>query len=81
VVAGVLFTADRAIGDVLLASFLKHERIEMSRVPYRDVAQQPATNLAEGRIRLYPRDTIQYRDGARIIARSDREKPLGMKDA
>jgi hypothetical protein len=26
----------------------------------------------ETAVRLYPRDTIQYRDGARIIARSDR---------
>jgi hypothetical protein len=25
----------------------------------------------ETAVRLYPRDTIQYRDGARIIARSE----------
>jgi hypothetical protein len=39
-----------------------------------------ANNLIVGRaayetaVRLYPGDTIQYRDGARIIARSDRPK-------
>ena len=38
-----------------------------------------ATNLLLGRaayetaVRLYPRDLIQYRDGARIIAKSDRD--------
>jgi hypothetical protein len=38
-----------------------------------------ANNLLVGRaayetaVRLYPRDTIQYRDGARIIARSDKD--------
>jgi hypothetical protein len=30
---------------------------------------------AETAVRLYPRDVIQYRDGARIIARSDEPKP------
>jgi hypothetical protein len=41
-----------------------------------------ASNLIVGRAayetaaRLYPKDVIQYRDGARIIARSDRGKPL-----
>jgi hypothetical protein len=41
-----------------------------------------ANNLVVGRaayetaVRLYPRDVIQYRDGARVIARSDRGKPL-----
>jgi hypothetical protein len=39
-------------------------------------------NLLVGRaayetaVRLYPQDVIRYRDGARIIARSDRGKPL-----
>jgi hypothetical protein len=28
---------------------------------------------ADGAVRLYPRDVIQYRDGARIIERSDRD--------
>ena len=37
-----------------------------------------ATNLIIGRaayetaVRLYPKDSIQYRDGARIIARTNR---------
>jgi hypothetical protein len=51
--------------------------------PFRVVRVNPeddviacANNLVVGRaayeaaVRLYPRDTIQYRDGARIIARS-----------
>jgi hypothetical protein len=57
------------------------------RVSSDDEVIARANNLIVGRaayetaVRLYPRDTIQYRDGARIIARSDREKPIGMKDA
>ena len=39
--------------DFLIASFLDHAHLEMSRVPYRDAVQQPATDLAEGRIHLY----------------------------
>jgi hypothetical protein len=57
------------------------------RVNSDDEVIARANNLIVGRaayetaVRLYPRDTIQYRDGARIIARSNCEKPLGMKDA
>jgi hypothetical protein len=47
------------------------------RVNSEDVVIARANNLIVGRaayetaVRLYPRDTIQYRDGARIIAGSD----------
>jgi hypothetical protein len=47
------------------------------RVNSEDEVLARATNLIIGRAayetarRLFPRDTIQYRDGARIIARSD----------
>jgi tripartite-type tricarboxylate transporter receptor subunit TctC len=47
------WAAGTGTSDFLIASFLKHARIEMSRVPYRDTVQQPATDLAEGRIHLY----------------------------
>jgi hypothetical protein len=49
------------------------------RVNSEDEVIARASNLLVGRaayetaVRLYPKDTIQYRDGARIIARSDRE--------
>jgi hypothetical protein len=47
------------------------------RVNSEDEVIARANNLIVGRaayataVRLYPRDTIQYRDGARIIARSE----------
>jgi hypothetical protein len=47
------------------------------RVNSEDEVLARANNLIVGRaayetaVRLYPQDTIQYRDGARIIARSD----------
>jgi len=47
------------------------------RVNSEDEVLALANNLTVGRaayetaVRLYPRDTIQYRDGARIIARSE----------
>jgi hypothetical protein len=50
------------------------------RVSSDDEVIARANNLIVGRaayetaVRLYPRDTIQYRDGARIIERSDRGK-------
>jgi hypothetical protein len=50
------------------------------RVNSQDEVLARAANLIVGRaafetaVRLYPRDTIQYRDGARIIARSDQTK-------
>jgi len=50
------------------------------RINSEDEILARATNLIIGRaayetaVRLYPRDTIQYRDGARIIARSDRDQ-------
>jgi hypothetical protein len=50
------------------------------RVTSEDEALARANNLIIGRaayetaVRLYPQDTIQYRDGARVIARSDRER-------
>jgi tripartite-type tricarboxylate transporter receptor subunit TctC len=47
------WAAGTGMGDFLIASFLKHGQIEMSRVPYRDTVQQPATDLAEGRIHMY----------------------------
>jgi hypothetical protein len=49
------------------------------RVNSDDEVIARANNLLVGRaayetaVRLYPGDTIQYRDGARIIARSDGE--------
>jgi hypothetical protein len=49
------------------------------RINSQDEVIARANNLIVGRAayetarRLYPLDTIQYRDGARIIARSDRE--------
>lgn len=42
-----------------------------------------AVNLVVGRaayetaVRLFPRDTIQFRNGAQIIARSDRDTTAG----
>jgi len=48
------------------------------RVIREDEVIARANNLLVGRaayetaVRLYPRDTIQYRDGARIIATSDK---------
>ncbi len=50
------------------------------RVNSEDEILARATNLIIGRaayetaLRMYPRDTIQYRDGARIIDRSDRDE-------
>jgi hypothetical protein len=46
------------------------------RINSGDEVLARAANLILGRaaIRLYPRDAIQYRDGARVIARSDRPK-------
>jgi hypothetical protein len=47
------------------------------RVNSEDEVIARANNLIVGRaayetaVRLYPRDTIQYRDGARIIAKSE----------
>ena len=52
----------------------------VTRINSEDEILARATNLIIGRaayetaVRLYPRDTIQYRDGARIIARSDRDQ-------
>jgi hypothetical protein len=49
------------------------------RVIREDEVIARANNLLVGRaayetaVRLYPRDLIMYRDGARIIARSDRD--------
>jgi tripartite-type tricarboxylate transporter receptor subunit TctC len=40
------------ISDFLLAAFLRHESLDMSKVPYRDTVQ-PSTDAAEGRIQLY----------------------------
>jgi len=40
------------ISDFLFASFLQHENLDMSKVPYRDTVQ-PATDVAEGRIQFY----------------------------
>jgi hypothetical protein len=51
------------------------------RVNSEDEILARATNLIIGRaayetaVRLYPKDTIQYRDGARIIARTDEPRP------
>jgi hypothetical protein len=51
------------------------------RVSSEDEVIARANNLIIGRaayetaVRLYPRDTIQYREGARIIARCDRPGP------
>jgi len=50
------------------------------RVNSKDEVIARANNLIVGRaayetaVRLYPRDVIQYRDGARIITRSDGER-------
>jgi hypothetical protein len=50
------------------------------RVNSEDEVIARTNNLIVGRaayetaVRLYPKDVIQYRDGARIIARSDRER-------
>jgi hypothetical protein len=55
---------------------------EVIRVNSEDEILALATNLIIGRaayetaVRLFPKDTIQYRDGARIIARSDRDQVL-----
>jgi tripartite-type tricarboxylate transporter receptor subunit TctC len=38
--------------EFLLASFLKHAQLDMTKVPYRDTVAH-ATDLAEGRIQLY----------------------------
>ncbi len=52
------------------------------RVNSEDEVLARANNLIVGRaayetaVRLYPRDLIQYRDGARLIARSE---PLNKK--
>ena len=49
----------------------------MIRVNSQDEVIARANNLIVGRaahetaVRLYPRDVIQYREGARIIARSE----------
>ena len=49
------------------------------RVNSQDEVLARAANLIVGRaayetaVRLYPKDLIHYRDGARIIARSDEE--------
>src|SRR5499427_3767389 len=40
------------ISDFLFASFLQHENLSMSKVPYRDTVQ-PSTDVAEGRIQFY----------------------------
>jgi hypothetical protein len=48
------------------------------RINSHDEVLACAANLIVGRaayetaVRMFPRDTIQYRNGARIIARSDR---------
>jgi len=53
------------------------------RVNSEDEVIARANNHLVGRaayetaVRLYPRDTIQYRDEAKIIERSDRERGLG----
>jgi hypothetical protein len=50
------------------------------RVNSEDEVIARANDLLVGRaayetaVRLYPKDHIQYRDGARTIARSDRER-------
>jgi hypothetical protein len=50
------------------------------RVNSEDEVLARANNLIIGRaayetaVRLYPKDLIHYRDGARIIARSDEER-------
>jgi hypothetical protein len=50
------------------------------RINSHDEVLARAANLIVGRaayetaVRMYPEDTIQYRDGARIIAQSDRER-------
>jgi hypothetical protein len=47
------------------------------RISSEDEVIARANNLIVGRaayetaVRLYPRDTIQYRDGARVIAKSE----------
>jgi hypothetical protein len=51
-----------------------------SKINSQDEVIARANNLLVGRaayetaVRLYPRDVIHYRDGARIIARSDTER-------
>jgi hypothetical protein len=50
------------------------------RINSEDEILARATNLIIGRaayetaVRMFPKDTIQYRDGARIIARSDQDR-------
>lgn len=50
------------------------------RINSEDEILARATNLIIGRaayetaVRMYPKDTIQYQDGARIIARSDQDR-------
>ena len=50
------------------------------RINSEDEVLARATNLIIGRaayetaLRMYPRDTIQYRHGARIIDRSDQDQ-------
>jgi hypothetical protein len=52
----------------------------VTRVNSDDEVLARAADLIVGRaayetaVRLYPKDLIQYRDGARIIARSDQPK-------
>jgi hypothetical protein len=51
------------------------------RINSHDEVLARAANLIVGRaayetaLRLFPKDTIQYRNGAQIIARSDRGEP------
>jgi hypothetical protein len=53
------------------------------RINSEDEVLARANNLIIGRaayetaVRLFPKDVIQYRDGARIIARSDRDQVKG----
>jgi hypothetical protein len=58
-------------------------RFKVVRTNGHDEVVARATNLLIGRAayetarRLYPNDRVDYRDGARIIARSDQSPPAG----
>jgi hypothetical protein len=58
-------------------------RFKVVRTNGHDEIVARATNLIVGRAayetarRLYPNDRVDYRDGARIIARSDQSPPDG----
>jgi hypothetical protein len=58
-------------------------RFKVVRTNGHDEVVARATNLIIGRAayetarRLYPNDRVDYRDGARIIARSDQSSPDG----